>query len=358
MNKAKENRGITLITVIIAIIIMSILVTVGTYSGINSYKNAKVTQFITQMQLIQLKVDELVNDNAYSKLGITITEEQKSILVLAYNNGEISDNTSEYFNQFKYFSTNDLINFDLENITADVLINFTTREVVSLDGIEYENKIYYTQYLLPNGQQVIKSEHQDKNFNFDQNDINKSIDGLNCEVTISSPIINGTLSYIEEGTNTWNTITNYTKRNEDYSVNIAKSGRYIFKLKDNTSEVEKTVNIIIVTTNRPKTSNELENYDYSLDSTKWAYTTNQDENQYVWVPRFIYKYNEETGENDIKFIKGNSNIATDNTYIDTENWTIPSNFENDTGKWVYTEIKTDLDLITLINGEATKQVEI
>ena len=57
--------------------------------------------------------------------------------------------------------------------------------------------------------------------------------------------------------------------------------------------------------------------------------------QTIWIPRFAYNKNDNTK---IKFIKGNSNIATDNTYIDLQDWVIPSIFtqENEelTGKWI------------------------
>ena len=71
---------------------------------------------------------------------------------------------------------------------------------------------------------------------------------------------------------------------------------------------------------------------------------------YVWVPRFAYNTN-----NNIKYIKGNSNIATDNTYID-DTWTIHDKFKTDddvelTGIWVSVDYKnqTGLNLITLLN---------
>ena len=38
MIKSKDNKGITLITVIIAVVLMTILVGVGTSAGINMYK--------------------------------------------------------------------------------------------------------------------------------------------------------------------------------------------------------------------------------------------------------------------------------------------------------------------------------
>ena len=67
------------------------------------------------------------------------------------------------------------------------------------------------------------------------------------------------------------------------------------------------------------------------------------ENYFIWVPRFATNNN--TG--DIKFVKGNSNIATDDTYLDKSEWTVPAIFTN--GKSEYTGIFVDESQITDIN---------
>lgn len=360
MIKANNNKGITLVILIITIILMLILVSVTTYSGINSYKNMQVTKFVAQMQLIQTKIDEVAEENTTKNLGITITEIQKSVLDLAYANNEIQDNTNEYKSKYVFFSRENLkTQLDLADIEDDVLVNFETREVVSTKGVEYEGKKYYTQYKLPNGESLINNETATRTISFE---IEVSVNGLNATATVNNiSINNGTLSYSEtdaEGNNTnWQTITNYTEKDKTYSVNITKTGKYTFRLQDNTNleNSDQHEPIVITLTNKPKTNINIENYNYEADSNMWAYVE-VNYTSYVWIPRFAYNSN-----NDIKFIKGNSNIATDNTYIGEE-WTIHSKFTDNetelTGIWIEKTKQQGLNMLELLNSDAQALKEI
>ena len=346
MKKEKHEKGIALISVIIAVILMSILIGVVVNTGIDSYKEAKITQFITKMQLIQAKVDEFANNSEYNLLGEQITEEQKIVLTNAYNNNEISDNSNNYFNKFKYLNSTSLEELDLEDIDTEVLINFSTREVVSLEGIEYKNVVYYTQYKLPQGQALIDyTGFARQTIDFE---ISKEIEGLNCLVIIKNASPNAKILYVEQeyddqleewqNIGEWKTISNYTKTGEEYSVNISKSGVYLFRLQDNENDaIIEDKQLEIVVTNSPKTNMELSGrYDYSLGVIKWGYAKN-----YVWIPRFAYNNSESS---QITYVKGNSNIATDNSYLDSGDWIIPDVFTKNgvelTGIWIK---KTNLD---------------
>lgn len=356
MNKiTKDNRGITLVALIITIILMLILVSVTTYSGINSYKNAQVTKFVTQMQLLQAKVDDLVSSKTIEELNsmnlqTPTTQEQQNTINSAANNEEVTTNN---VNEYKVFTKEDVLNIlDVEDVQNDIMVNFTTREIVSLVGIEYEGKTYYTQYKLPNGQAVINNESVSRDLSFTPT---ISIDGLNATITISDiKITNGTLSYKEQSDNYAQTITNYTEKGKEYKINISKSGKYVFILRDNTSDKTSEVQEVITLTNKPKTNSNLDQYNYGKDSTEWAYMQRDGVN-YVWIPRFAYKTNTDTNSTEIKFIKGNSNIATDNSYINDE-WETPKDFTlNDgtklTGIWIKvdSENQENLDMINLIN---------
>lgn len=360
MNKiTKDNRGITLVALIMTIILMLILVSVTTYSGINSYKNAQVTKFVTQMQLLQAKVDDLVSSKTIEELNsmdlqTPTTQEQQNAINSAANNEEV---TSNDVNEYKVFTKEDVLNIlDVEDVQNDIMVNFTTREIVSLVGIEYEGKTYYTQYKLPNGQTVINNESVSRDLSFTPEIL---IDGINSTVTFKDiKITNGTLSYKEQSDNYSQTITNYTEKGKEYKINISKSGIYKFKLQDNTSNGNEEVEEIIVLTNKPKTSSSLDQYNYGKDdSTKWAYMQKDGVN-YVWIPRLAYKTNTDTNSRDIKFIKGNSNIATDNSYINEE-WTVPDKFtSNDgtklTGVWVNVDSgnQENLDMIDLLDDNS------
>lgn len=350
-NITKDNRGITLVALILTVIIMLILTSVIVYTGLDTYKFSKVNAFVTEMQLIQSKVDEKTM-NELLEIGTEVSS--TTPINLAFANKEISsDETSEY----KYFTKETLINeFDIEDVSSDVMINITTREVVSARGVEYNGNKYYTQYKLPGGQTIINENIQtnrDLSFN-----LNTTIDGLNATITISDiKITNGTLSYKEENDEYWQSVTNYTEANKEYVINISRAGNYIFKLQDNT-DIEKNEenNIKIVLTNKPKTSINIDSYNYGEKFKSWAFAE-KDNINYVWIPRFVYKTNSQGDITEIKFMKGNSNISTENTYMDYT-WNTHKKLTFDdaelTGIWVSLEGVNqenlyNEDLIDIIN---------
>lgn len=356
----KENKGITLVALIVTIVLMLILVSVTTYSGINTYKSMQVTKFVTQMQVIQGKVDELKESRTIEELlvmGESVPSDKKTIITIAHNKGEVTD---AEINTYRYFSSENLKQeLDLEDgINGEIMINFFTREIISTSGIKYEDEMYYTQYLLPNGQSLIDNTNQTARvLTFD---LNTLVDGLNATVIINNiQITNGTLSYREQGSSYWKSITNYTEKGQEEKILISKSATYEFKIVDNTTGKEGTVvtqNLIL--TNKPKTETQIDSYNYSLNSESWAYGADTNGNNYVWIPRFAYKV-DENNQNVIKFLKGNSTIATDNSSVD-ETWTVPDKFNLEdgtklTGIWVQVANKnqTEIDMIDLLNSDIT-----
>ncbi len=367
-----DDKGITLVALITTVILMLILVSVTTYTGIDTYKNAQVNKFVTQMQLLQAKIGELTNDELNNMNFEDPTSSQLNIINSALSNGEITENTNEY----KVLARDKILDsLDVEDVNYDIIVNLKTREIISTSGIEYEGRRYYTQYKLPGGQTIINNDNSvSRTVSFD---LEKSLDGLNCTITIKNiSITNGTLSYREENSNYWNTITNYTNVGEEYNVLVSKSDIYEFMLEDNVTKensnnkvidettgevleiVPDTNKAFVVVTNSPKINEQLtqeQGYDYSEDSKDWAYASKDGKN-YVWIPRFAYKIDATTGDTEIKFIKGNSNIATDNTYIDETEWTLSEKFNPEgktklTGLWVEVENETGLNIIDLINSE-------
>ena len=162
----KDNKGITLVALIVTVIVMLILIGVGIFNADQAYKNGQVSKFVTQMQLIQARIDEVIGDTDFiteiTAEKPAITSDDISILDKAHQNHEIPydssiEYNSEYKNQFKHFTISNLDEeLDLSDIDTDVLINFTTKEIVAIDGVEYKDVVYYTQYLLPQGQTLIQ----------------------------------------------------------------------------------------------------------------------------------------------------------------------------------------------------------
>lgn len=378
-NITKDNKGITLIALIVTIIVILILASVTTYTGINTYKNAQVNKFVTQMQLLQAKVDDLVETKTTEELNnigllpITTSQETNAV-VTAFKQEEI---TTADINKYKVFTTDKILEIlDVEDVESSIIINFETREIISTIGIEHEGKTYYTQYKLPGGQTIINNSNGDSsrelvgfyigNDSDNYNTINLSIDGLNATVTIGNiQITNATLKYKEENSGYWTTITNYTEKGKEYIVNISREGNYTLKLEDNLNGENsiETDETLIILTNKPKTEVELEPYNYALNPKNWAYAE-KNFITYVWIPRFVYKDNDEI---EIKFVRGNSNTATDNTYLD-DTWTTHEKFTTDdgeelTGIWIGVQSGIidykELDhMIELLNSNAEILVEI
>lgn len=158
----KNQKGITLITLVIIIIVMSIIIGVVTYSGLESIESAKITTFIAELEMIQSKVNVIYEKaktsdkekEYYNNLGQDITTISEEIL------SKILGESSK--EGFRYFSRVDLEKLDLDNINQDVIINYDTSEVISVTGIEIDGVKYYNLEDIPN-YSMYRVKHINKN---------------------------------------------------------------------------------------------------------------------------------------------------------------------------------------------------
>ena len=356
--KNSNQEGITLISLIATIIIMLILASIGISYGIDSYRMSQMMKFISEMQVLQEKVDLIVQNGENINFGSSITGNTRAISALnnASENNEIEEYQASRNAEYKYLSISDIANYlDVDNATSDIVVNFTTREVISIGGISYKTSVYYTQYLLPGGHKIIKQTPTTRTLSNIQTAY--TVNGLNATVSVSGiSITNGTLMFKMQGQDSWTNITNYTNANEQKTFTISKSGTYIVRLVDNTNTTNyNETQFSIVLTNAPKletgmtlTNDTTYNYsNFSTSATSWARATMNSKN-YIWIPRYAYD-----SEDNIKFSRGNSTIATDETFLDDETWTVPDKFGvNDTGIWVEITASNQNNLLDLINDNS------
>ena len=140
MNKFKESKGITIVSVITAIAILAILAGVSVYIATDYIDNIKLKRFNTELQIITDRVNVItkkieVGNDSYLELGKAITSEQQVFL----DNLGFSDTSSG----FRLFEQIDLEQIDITGIEQSVFINFTTGQVVSKDGLTIDEKTYY-----------------------------------------------------------------------------------------------------------------------------------------------------------------------------------------------------------------------
>lgn len=369
-----NQKGITIIALIITIIVMLILASVTIYVGTDSLAHSKMVRFVSYMQMIQKKVDYIAEYENYSNYGVELKSENISLLqdiLISPNESFLTTLDSTYL---RYFDSSHIASdLELENIDDEIVVDFSTREVISLNGIEYEDKLYYTQYYLPGGQKLKQqTETTNRDLTFT---ITTQIDGLNAIFQISDiKITNGALYYgkeISENNIKWTLANNYTKTGQTENINITESGTYYFKLVDNVNKNKKISSgtISLRLTNKPKLKDNLgslsSTYNYSdLELSKnWAYATGSETSYiYVWIPRYAYKIDsdgnmikDENGKIILEFLRGTSDITTSGGHIDS-NWKVPSQFTNGTteltGVWVKVESANQegIDIIDILSS--------
>jgi Tfp pilus assembly protein PilE len=178
----KKEDGVTLVSLVATVIVMLILATVTTYSGIESYKEAKKENFIAKMKVIQEKVDliksEYKNWSGYVDYDIT-TEDG----VNAYKTNlyaylkeiyqietkvsdsdqswiEIDASEEETIDDYYYFSTSEIkskLGLDgFKNSNFELAINFDNRKVFEKTGITIDGTKYHSQYDLSDGKKLVK----------------------------------------------------------------------------------------------------------------------------------------------------------------------------------------------------------
>ncbi len=142
----KNNKGITLIIVIMTVVLLTILMGLAITSSIDTFNKSKFISFETNIKLIQKKVDIALEERIdYKTLGHPLNEEQKAKLatIIAKDNKISTEDPSA--GTLRYFSSNDINeDFELSDIRGEFVINFANREVISLDGAEKNNVMYYT----------------------------------------------------------------------------------------------------------------------------------------------------------------------------------------------------------------------
>lgn len=162
----KNNKGITLASLVLTIIVLLILASIFVYSGANTIKYTKYNKAKSEISVIQTHVNawyqeykNLENSDEYKALQ---TDEQK----LQYKNNFLNDNYGvqangsncdsnklaetvdainiENIEEYRYLSSDFLENKIGLNVSFDYLVNIEERRVVLFGGIKYNEKWYFT----------------------------------------------------------------------------------------------------------------------------------------------------------------------------------------------------------------------
>ena len=241
MKNVKNNNGITLMALVITIIILIILASIGTYSGIQVVKSAQFTAFSTELKIMQTQVNKLYEEKKNGNsdvdaLGKTISSSSTTVqshATKAFNASGITD-TSDY----KYFDTDTIKSLNIEGVEGEFFVNIDKRSVVSYDGFKYEGTTYYTLNQLPDSLYNVEYNQSTNVWDSSKDSFNveyNKIEDNKYKMTVSD------INYQSGNINKWQ--VKYKKENEDdwktsnsNSFIIDELGNYRVKITNNNTE--------------------------------------------------------------------------------------------------------------------------
>ncbi len=250
--KRIDDKGITLISLVTTIVILLILASIATYSGIGVIKQTQFTKFSTQLKMMQTQVNELYDkysnnqtiDVAGKKYtGTEIANIGKEISTLSQKTKVFNASASGITDStgYKYYDKDTIKALNIEGLDEEeYFVNVSKRSVISYDGMEYEGKTYYTINQLPDGLYNVDYQANTGKPTFDVN--YEKTENNKYKITISNINYGGNIDkwqvkYQKEGQDYWGT-------SEDYSIIVAEEGKYkIYIENGNISSAEKEIKV-------------------------------------------------------------------------------------------------------------------
>ena len=210
----KNEKGITLITLAITVAVILLLGSVGTYHGLNLYRESKRVAFITELELIQRKTNE-----TYEKLKIK--EERYGIpyIDLGGNAREKVEAfattfgiSPEAIEEFNYFNK-ELLESDLavSGVKREIIINFNTREIYDINGVKTNEGTIYCVRDTTGGSVTVNHQSAVKarpTYTISGERIDLGRIRINFTITYNSDIKEGTIQYKKTGDASWQSTDN------------------------------------------------------------------------------------------------------------------------------------------------------
>jgi len=145
----KNNKGITLIALMLTVFLLILLGGVIAFQITDTYNNSKVVKFKSYMKMVQKNVDVILEEGIdYNTLGQALTSDQQVKLqeIISADANNLIDTTDVTSSKLRVFDTNAIYEvFDILNISDEIVVNFEIREVISLNGVEKDGITYYVE---------------------------------------------------------------------------------------------------------------------------------------------------------------------------------------------------------------------
>lgn len=365
MKKGKNSneKGITLIALVITIIILIILASIGINSGLSTIRSSKYIAFKNEMNLLQTKVNEIYSTkkeemNTYGIDKDHMTNEQKNTVNEILSQSEVneilnskSNNIEELKKGFKYFSKDYLVNsLEIDGITQDYCINMDKRIIIATKPLEYNGVKYYMLEQMGDGIYNVEYSVQEGDITFD---VTYEIIASNSyEIKVKNIKSKGysnkwQIRYKLEDNNYYDLTGEFT--GSEGTCIVEKLGKYeirvvhgddiqsepaildITKIRGYNNDKQVNVPVLVagMTEIMYKNPTDTEKgsviekdaeefladdwYDYK--DKRWANVKTEDGSMWVWIPRFAYRINPSTQTTSVVFLIDD----TDNYYDENGN---------------------------------------
>ena len=134
--KLKENRGVTLLALVITIVVMIIIAGIAVYTGTDMIKKAKLEELKTNMLLIEAKAKGLVEEVNF-KIGLTKPEDE------GYQTKKDSAEQEVYVNGAKLKKATNISAPSSIPVSECYEVTQDAMNAWGLDGLELEEGEYY-----------------------------------------------------------------------------------------------------------------------------------------------------------------------------------------------------------------------
>ena len=250
----RKDNGITLIALVITIIVLLIITSISTYTGLSTIKSSKLTKFKQQLEIMQAEVDLLYEDcknddgildtNKINSIGKDLTTSDTNKLDDIFSEISISNiNIDDY----RYYDKETIESLKISGIDDEYYVNIAERMVISVNGIEYKGTTYYYLYQFNDKDKVEGDIGERGNVNFSV-DSEESEEGWIIQISniqYSKYVGKGKILYKEASDDDW-TVVETDVRESRYSFEIKKPGKYSVKIVDAAGESKTTEEPIIL----------------------------------------------------------------------------------------------------------------
>lgn len=242
----KKESGVTLTTLIITVILLILMTSVATYSGIQVVRNSREQRFTTEMEILYTSISKIASERKeFNENEGEILEKNSEHyrdlldridLVTEYGYSSEEESVQNY----RFFTPQELEeDLQIEGIDQSVFINLAEKKIISLDGVKYEGKTVYVIEQVSSDIYIVDYKGMDtsKKPTFKANISKEGDNKWNVEITdiqFSENINKWQVQYkLEDGEN-WNTSSNL-------SFLVTEQGKYIVKIVNGDIESEENI---------------------------------------------------------------------------------------------------------------------